>query len=84
MDMGISLWDYLNRFRNQKARELLLLTDESITEVAAAVGYEDVGYFSRLPRNFRQLAACFQEPGQKISQSLKPSDNKIPIHHNFL
>ncbi len=55
MDMGISLWDYLNRFRNQKARELLLLTDESITEIAAAVGYEDVGYFSRV---FREICGC--------------------------
>jgi signal transduction histidine kinase/DNA-binding LacI/PurR family transcriptional regulator/AraC-like DNA-binding protein/CheY-like chemotaxis protein len=62
MDMGISLWDYLNRFRIQKAKELLLLSDESITQVAGAVGYEDVGYFSRVfhdhngcsPRAFRR------------------------------
>jgi YesN/AraC family two-component response regulator len=64
MDMGISLWDYLNRLRNQKAKELLLLTDENITEIAAEVGYEDVGYFSRVfheftgfsPRTYRQRA----------------------------
>jgi signal transduction histidine kinase/DNA-binding LacI/PurR family transcriptional regulator/AraC-like DNA-binding protein len=55
MDMGISLWDYLNRFRNQKAKELLLLTDESITEIAAEVGYEDAGYFSRV---FREISGC--------------------------
>jgi len=54
-DTGISLWDYLNRFRIQKAKELLLLTDESITEVAADVGYEDVSYFSRV---FRKIAGC--------------------------
>ena len=64
MDMGISLWDYLNRLRNQKAKELLVLTDESITEIAGEVGYEDVGYFSRVfhestgfsPRAYRQQA----------------------------
>ncbi len=64
MEMGISLWNYLNRFRNQKARDLLLLTDHSITSIAAAVGYDDVGYFSRVfhdisgcsPRVYRQLA----------------------------
>src|SRR5271157_826527 len=64
MDTGISLWDYLNRYRIQKARQLLLLTDESITRIAADVGYEDVGYFSRVfhevigcpPRTFRQQA----------------------------
>ncbi len=62
MDMGISLWDYLNRYRIQKAKELLLLTDESITAIAADVGYEDVGYFGRVfreitgwsPRAYRQ------------------------------
>jgi YesN/AraC family two-component response regulator len=64
IDVGISLWDYLNRFRIQKAKELLLLTDETITEIAADVGYEDVGYFGRVfreitgssPRSFRQQA----------------------------
>jgi YesN/AraC family two-component response regulator len=61
---GISLWDYLHRFRVQKAKDLLLLTDESITEIAAAIGYEDTSYFSRVfsdiagcsPRAFRQQA----------------------------
>jgi AraC-like DNA-binding protein len=55
MDTGISLWEYLNRFRIQKAKELLLLTDETITEVAAGVGYEDVSYFSRV---FHDIAGC--------------------------
>jgi YesN/AraC family two-component response regulator len=55
LDTGISLWDYLNRFRIQKAKELLLLTDASITAIAADVGYEDVSYFSRV---FRELAGC--------------------------
>jgi two-component system, response regulator YesN len=62
METGIPLWDYLNRFRIQKAKELLLLTDDTITEIAAAVGYEDVGYFGRIfheavncsPRTYRQ------------------------------
>src|SRR5258706_4726076 len=55
MDTGISLWDYLNRFRIQKAKELLLLTAESITAIAADVGYEDISYFSRV---FREIAGC--------------------------
>jgi len=54
-DTGISLWDYLNRYRVQKAKELLLLTDESITTIAADVGYEEVGYFGRV---FREIAGC--------------------------
>jgi AraC-like DNA-binding protein len=55
METGISLWDYLNRFRIQKAKELLLLTNESITGIAGNVGYEDVGYFGRV---FREIAGC--------------------------
>jgi len=54
-DTGIHLWEYLNRFRIQKAKELLALTDKSITDVAAEVGYEDAGYFGRL---FHEIAGC--------------------------
>jgi signal transduction histidine kinase/DNA-binding LacI/PurR family transcriptional regulator/AraC-like DNA-binding protein len=55
LETGISLWDYLNRFRILKARELLLLTDDSITEIAAGVGYDDAGYFGRI---FREIVDC--------------------------
>ena len=55
MDTGIPLWDYLNRYRIQKAKELLLTTDKSITVIAANVGYEDTSYFSRV---FHEIAGC--------------------------
>ncbi|MDD1687942.1 MAG: helix-turn-helix domain-containing protein, partial [Methanoregula sp.] len=54
-DTGISLWDYLNRYRIQKAKQLLLLTDKNITLIAGDVGYEDVGYFGRV---FHEIAGC--------------------------
>jgi YesN/AraC family two-component response regulator len=69
MDMGISLWDYLNRLRNQKAKELLLLTDENITEIAAEVGYEDVGYFSRV---FREITGCSPRAYRQQAQASPP------------
>ena len=47
-EMGISLWDYLNRQRINEARRLLDATTMSITEVAAAVGIYDPAYFSRI------------------------------------
>jgi AraC-like DNA-binding protein len=61
-EMGVSLWEYLGRYRVLKARDLLALTDESITDIAARVGFEDVGYFGRVfrrytgqsPRTYRQ------------------------------
>ena len=54
-ETGISLWDYLNRFRIQTAKQHLLLTDASITEIALRVGYDDVGYFGRV---FRKVTGC--------------------------
>jgi signal transduction histidine kinase/DNA-binding LacI/PurR family transcriptional regulator/AraC-like DNA-binding protein len=71
MDMGISLWDYLNRLRNQKAKELLLLTDESITEIATEVGYEDVGYFSRVFREITGLSPRTYRQQTRTSNSLR-------------
>jgi AraC-like DNA-binding protein/signal transduction histidine kinase len=47
-EMGISLWDYLNRQRINQARHLLQSTTLSITGVAAAVGIYDPAYFSRI------------------------------------
>jgi len=47
-EMGISLWDYLNRQRINHAQHLLESTTTSITEVAAAVGIYDPAYFSRI------------------------------------
>ena len=61
-EMGLSLWDYLNRFRVQKARELLRATSLPITEIALRVGFDDFSYFGRVfskqcgcsPRAYRQ------------------------------
>jgi YesN/AraC family two-component response regulator len=47
-EMGISPWDALNRFRIQRARELLKTTDKNITEIAAQVGFDDPSYFGRV------------------------------------
>ena len=61
-EVAISPWDYLNRFRIQKARELLVQTQDSITSIATRVGFNDPAYFSRVfrkstrksPQEFRQ------------------------------
>lgn len=49
-ELGVSPWDYLSRWRVQRARELLATTDKSITAVAAEVGFDDSAYFSRVFR----------------------------------
>jgi YesN/AraC family two-component response regulator len=60
--MSISPWDYLNRLRVQKSKELLKQTQWSVTQIATMVGYNDSAYFSRVfhkitgqsPVDFRQ------------------------------
>ena len=47
-EIGLSPWEVLNRFRIQRARELLKTTDASITDIAAQVGFDDPSYFGRV------------------------------------
>lgn len=44
---GTSVKAYQKQLRSARARELLIMTDHSISEIAAAVGYRDSLYFSR-------------------------------------
>lgn len=47
-EMSISLVDYLNRYRIQRAQELLLQSSDTITKIASLAGYDDAAYFSRV------------------------------------
>ncbi len=49
-ELGISPWEFLNRFRVHKAKQLLTGTGDSIKEIASAVGFRDQAYFSRVFR----------------------------------
>jgi signal transduction histidine kinase/AraC-like DNA-binding protein len=49
-EMGISPWEYLNRYRILQARELLHHTGVNIKTVAHRVGFTDPAYFSRVFR----------------------------------
>ena len=49
-EMGIPLWECLNRLRIQKAKALLCTGDEPITTIARQVGFGDSAYFSRVFR----------------------------------
>lgn len=52
---GLSLKDYLNRLRIDKAKKLLGDTDLKISEVSRKVGYSQVSYFGSI---FRKLEGC--------------------------
>jgi len=61
-ELGISPWDYLNRYRISQAKELLRQTHHSISHIGRRVGFSDPAYFSRVfrritgtsPRAYRQ------------------------------
>ncbi|MGN1164324.1 MAG: helix-turn-helix domain-containing protein [Candidatus Ornithospirochaeta sp.] len=52
-EVGISPWDYLNRFRIQIASRLLLETGASISEIAGMTGFQDQAYFCRVFRKVK-------------------------------
>jgi signal transduction histidine kinase/AraC-like DNA-binding protein/CheY-like chemotaxis protein/ABC-type sugar transport system substrate-binding protein len=47
-ELGLSPWEYLNRYRIRQAKEVLRRTNDSITSVALQVGFTDPAYFSRV------------------------------------
>lgn len=59
--MGITIIDYLTSVRIERAKQLLLATDQNCTEVCFEVGYNNQSYFTRTfkelvgvtPRQFR-------------------------------
>ncbi|MBX3062254.1 MAG: helix-turn-helix domain-containing protein [Anaerolineae bacterium] len=65
-ELNLSVTKYLNRFRIQRAKELLLRTSDSITTIALRVGYNDAAYFNRV---FRELAS--QSPGAYRKQDAR-------------
>jgi signal transduction histidine kinase/DNA-binding LacI/PurR family transcriptional regulator/AraC-like DNA-binding protein/DNA-binding response OmpR family regulator len=50
-DLGLSPWEYLNRYRIYQAKDLLRRTNDSISSIAQQVGFHDQKYFSRVFRN---------------------------------
>ena len=51
-ELGLSPWDYLNRYRIAQAKEQLRQNHDSISQIAQRVGFPDPAYFSRV---FRRL-----------------------------
>ena len=51
--MGIPLWEYLNRLRIGYAIDLLRNSSESVAEIASRSGFQDQAYFCRV---FRRIA----------------------------
>jgi len=63
-EMGLSIWEYLNRYRISLACELLLHTNESIYEIALRTGFQDQAYFCRVFKKIHGMP-----PGKLRSRS---------------
>lgn len=57
--VGISFREHLNRIRIEESKQLLLLTDISMIDIALSVGFSDQSYFCRVFRRVTGMA-----PGQ--------------------
>jgi len=62
-EMGLSLWDYLSRYRIFLAAELLRRTDDTIRDIALQTGFQDQAYFCRV---FKKIYGV--PPGQLRKQ----------------
>lgn len=47
-EIGLSLWEYLNRYRIFIATKLLYETNDTISEIAESAGFQDQAYFCRV------------------------------------
>jgi AraC-like DNA-binding protein len=54
--LGISPKEYLNRIRNDKAKTLLLLTEEPMKAVAVACGFADEFHFGKMFRAWNEVS----------------------------
>jgi AraC-like DNA-binding protein len=53
---GMSPKEYLNRIRNEKAKTLLLLTEEPMKAIAASCGFTDEFHFSKMFRAWNEVS----------------------------
>ncbi len=54
-EVGLSPWDFLNRYRVQQAKTLLRASDAPVLQIAGQVGFSDLSYFNRV---FRKYVGC--------------------------
>jgi len=87
-ETGVKFVDYVTRTRMQRASELLATTPAKVSEIASAVGYEDMKYFSGMfkkftgfsPNEYRAQMAGQQQldaPGSRMQQTIKESGGGI-------
>lgn len=72
-NFGLPPMDYLKKLRIEKAMTLLQTTTQTVSEIAASVGYKDNNYFSRV---FKQLTGFSPSEYREFASS-KPNEHFV-------
>jgi AraC-like DNA-binding protein len=71
-EMGENLSNYLNRLRVGKARDMLTETDLTLCEIAAACGFEDQSWFSKIFKSYIGTSpGKYREAGGSIFSEIR-------------
>ena len=54
--VGMTVLEYLNSFRIDKAAMLLQSTDSGISEIAQKVGFDNLNYFDRMFKKYKGMS----------------------------
>ncbi|RXZ82483.1 helix-turn-helix domain-containing protein [Paenibacillaceae bacterium] len=80
--------DYINQLRLKRAKELLLLTDDPLRDVAQSVGFKDECYFNR---RFTRMYGCSpkayarsRKQGQKSQAASQPAQPRLVVFGSML
>ncbi len=65
---GISFWEYVTQLRINRAKELLISTDELVSSISSTIGYESEYHFSR---KFKEVAGESPNHYRKRNHSVK-------------
>ena len=65
--VGISITEYINEYRVEKACLDMLYTDKNITEIATGNGFNNIQYFSRV---FKQFMKCSPKQYQQGARDI--------------
>ncbi|WMJ86520.1 AraC family transcriptional regulator [Anaerocolumna sp. MB42-C2] len=69
---SFTVCEYINITRIQKAQQILIETNLSITEISALLGYESITYFEKVFSNFTKTSPLkYRKKNKKTTQSIR-------------
>ncbi|WCN37633.1 helix-turn-helix domain-containing protein [Aneurinibacillus uraniidurans] len=71
-EVGLSVIDFINKLRLEKAKYYLETTDLTVQQIASQVGFQDASYFSRMFKKVHQFS-----PSEYRSRNIALDPNKL-------